>query len=259
MLPEKKDLVEYGKGLLKSQWKDKKGVTGLLESYIHPLQEVEDTAEYYKNLSIYNAVGDDLDRIGHLFGVFRKGRDDSAYRRVILAYISATEPKCSIDGIITACKVYGDTDLVDLWEHFPAHQEVYMGSGFSPDMWSICKDMVAAATSVCVLIDSNRDSLVMAEESPVGQTLISSDGDVYTLENVAGEPAKWQVSSLGDYIEVYAGKSQLAEEGDAEWNPLAEELFSEVLYDVGYIVDESGDNLVDENENKIVYTDFRFR
>ena len=206
MLPDKEDHVEIGLSRLK-QIRRKPIIEGILKSFLVKIQDVEDTAEFYKNLSIFNATGYDLDRIGNLFNVPRLSRADEYYRPAILAYIASTLPNCSIEGIMEAVKAFGQTTYVDLWEHYPAHLEVYMGAGFSPDMYSVLKQMAPAGVSVCVLIDSEGDSLVLSEEAPENKVLVTHAGEGLDLEVEAGVFKTLAVSSSGDYLEYKEAKS----------------------------------------------------
>lgn len=259
MLPDKEDHTVLAKERLRSQWQDKPIINSLLESYTEKIQDVEDTAEYLKQLSIFNSTGEDLNRIGRLYDVLRNGKSDQEYRADILGRISATEPDASPEGIMESCRAYGQTTQVDLHEHFPCFTQVYMGEGFDHDSYSILKNLIPAATIVSLYVDDRGDSIVFSEESPLDSILVNDSDEAFYLEQVEDGFKALVVSTADGSNFSFFNIDTFAEEGDLEWHPFAEELNIGVLFENGNIVDESFDNIVDENGDNITYTDFKFK
>lgn len=258
MLPDKYEHLPLALERLKHQRRGKPVIEGLLASWLIPLQAVSDRAEHYKNLSIFNATGSDLDIYGRLYGVPRNGRSDDEYRSAILGYIASTEPNASPEGIMEALRSYGQTTQVDLHEHFPCYTQVYMGEGFGVDMYTVLQQLKPVGTDIGLYIDDNGDSIVLEEESPSEYFFATNNDELLDVEyNVL------QYKQLAvDNYEGLVGQSynsMFAEELDTEWFPLAEQMDFGVMFETGYIVDELGDNIVDELDNKIIYVDYRFK
>lgn len=258
MLPDKPENIAVGFSRLKYQRRGKRVIEGLLQSYLSPIQDISNEAEFYKNLSVMNATDGNLDLYGRLYGVPRNQRDDSNYRAAILGYIASTEPDASPEGIMEALRSYGQTDLVDLHEHFPCYTQAYMGEGFGADMYTVLKSLVSAGTDVGLYIDNRGDSIVLEEEDPVTQYFVTDEDKLLDLEV---SPLNFNTLSLqtanGSTTESF--NSTFAEELDTTWHPLAEQMDFGVEYQTGNIIDEFGNQIVDEYDNTIIYVDYRFK
>lgn len=258
MLPDKPEHLEEAFSRLKHQRRGKKVIEGLITSYIQPIQTISNDAEHYKNLSIVNATGEDLDLYGKLYGVPRSQRDDPTYRSAILGYIAATEPDASPEGILEALRSYGQTNLVNLHEHFPCYTQAYMGEGFGVDMYTVLKSLIAAGTDVGLYVDNKGDSITLEEEDPMAQYFVTDEDKLLDVEV---SPLTYNTLSLesadGSITSFF--NSQFAEELDTTWHPLAEQMDFGVEYQTGNIIDELGENIIDEYGNHIVYVDYRFK
>lgn len=258
MLPEKPNHLEAGLSRLKHQRKGKKVIEGLISSYLIPVQDVSDGGEFLKNLSIMNATGEYLELYGRLYNVQRNQRTDSQYRSAILGYVASTQPDASPEGILEAIRSYGQTTQVDLHEHFPCYTQLYMGEGFDPDMYTVLKTLVPAATDVGLYIDNMGDSIVLAEETTEALLFSTQQDKLLDVEYLSGQYKNLAVDNFDGSL---SGQSNsiFAEELDTTWFPLAEQMDFGVEYSTGRIIDEFDNYLVDELGNYIIYVDYRFK
>lgn len=249
--------VSDGLSRLKHQRVGKKVIEGLLTSYLQPIQGIANQAEVYKNLSIRNATGEDLDLYGRLYNVTRDNRDDESYRSVILGYIAATQPDASPEGLMGSLRSYGQTEFVDLHEHFPCYTQMYMGEGFGFDMYTVLKTLCPVGTDIGLYVDDRGDSIVLSEDIPETFYFITDQDKFLDIE---APPENPRVLSLDRFNEVFSQQdnSVFAEELDTEWSPLAEQMDFGVSYTRGRIVDENNDFIVDEFGDNITYVEFQF-
>lgn len=258
MLPEKRDLIGDGLDRLKTQWRDKPVIEGLLISFLREIQSLEDTADFLKNLSINNSTGDDLDRIGRLWNVARVGMSDEEYRIAILAYVSSIDPDISPEGIMEALRAFGQTDQVQLHEHFPAFTQTYMGEGFVTDMYTTLRTLVPAATGTSMFIDDNGDSLVFIEEARGSRILVTDEEKGILLDVDEFTETLWGVTTfIGEENSEYF--SEFAEEGDIEFHPLAEELNRGIGEVLGVVLTDDDEEVVDDQGNPVLYRSLVFK
>lgn len=112
--------VQDAENRLLEQYKNQPNISALLDSFIGPIQEIEDGLEALNNNRGVNfAMGVQLDRLGDLVGIARGTMLDDAYRiRIkirIIQNLSQGEPERLIQvysGLIGA-------SLVEIQEHFP--------------------------------------------------------------------------------------------------------------------------------------------
>jgi hypothetical protein len=258
MLPTKRDLIEQGKNRLKSQWQDKAVINGLLESFLIEIQKLEDSAEFLKNISINNSFGEDLDRIGRLWNVQREGRPDDEYRAVILTFVSTIDPDISPEGLLEALRSYGQTDQVQIHEHFPAFIQMYMGDGFTTNMKPVLDNIRPAGVGISLFVDDNGDSIVFQEEFLGSQILVTDEGKGIVLDDDSGIDKLWAVDNflVDDGSEFF---SELAEEGDNNFHPFAEEINREIIVSSGNLIDNELEEVVDYLNGNIVYVDYKFK
>lgn len=259
MYPQTINHEEIALSRLKDQFRDKPVIEGLLKSYVQPMNEVEESLDFLRNISIFSAKGEDLDRIGRLYGVPRQFRDDDSYRQAILGYIASTEPDASPEGIVEALKAFGQTNLVRLHEHYPGYTQVWIGEGYNGDMYPILKTLCPAGTDIGLYIDDRGDSMMFDEEEFVDSILVGDDGRGFALEYAPLDFRALTVSTTeGDLEEGGLDSlSVLAEEGDLTWVPMAELIDRVVYTDSGLIVDEFDDHIVDEFDDNLIYIDIR--
>ncbi len=106
---------------LVSQFNDKPHISGLVQSMVTPLEEMDtDLIELKMQRWINSAIGTQLDGCGYIVGVARLGRNDEEYRTAIkaqiLSNISAATPKALIEGV----RFLTSPDEVQYLESYPA-------------------------------------------------------------------------------------------------------------------------------------------
>lgn len=253
---ERVDHIQEGLELLRTQWKGKVGIEGVLTSYLKPLQDAEDMANYLMDVTIFNAVGEELDIYGWWYGVEREGRRDEPFRAAILSRVGLAEADASPEGIMEAVRAYGQTDQVGIWQHYPAYAPVYMGAGYVADMYTILLTLVAAGVETGLIFDDNGDSFRLTESYSTEKVLVNQEEEAIVLER-AGIPHYWSVSSSA--VRQAAPNYILSENVETGGIPLADISRRGVISVVGRIVDEFDDPIVDELGNNIMYTEIKFK
>lgn len=146
--PIRIDYVEDAKSLLPSQWEDSTRVQGLLESYMLPVQDIEDQLlDIRSGFNANTAVGVQLDIIGGLRGISRLGRGDSQYRQAILSYISVSMGSGTHEDILNLLAALSGGTRQYLWEHYPLGSITYTDT---PPNYGIPK-RIRAATAASVV------------------------------------------------------------------------------------------------------------
>lgn len=107
--------------LYTEQFHDAPNITNLTTALLTPFVALKDALnELYEDRWLSTSEGRQLDLIGEILGLERRGRTDEEYRFLlrfqIFINISKTEPET----LITATRVLSGGDFIRYWEHHPA-------------------------------------------------------------------------------------------------------------------------------------------
>lgn len=111
------------------QYKDKSGINSLVDSFVSPVQILED--EIYKTYTerwILTSQGEQVDGIGKIVGELRLGRNDIDYKLGIITRIYMNTAAGEPDTIISIIDQILKPDLIDYAELYPANYQLYLQS-----------------------------------------------------------------------------------------------------------------------------------
>lgn len=236
--------------LLLSQYSDSPLVQMLLESWLTPVQELEDSLiDFINNNGISNATGAMLDILGEWLGVPRKGRPDSEYRtailgRSVLEGVDGTTEKF-LDVMTTLCQ----SENVTFDEYYPATLYPLAGNGWNNSLITELQKLRPAGVHLRLLVDHSLDSFKFTEILGVDNSLITGDGEEYQVDVDGVKHTLITASSDSEILEERG--DFLAELIDEEWTPPAEVVTRAAKVVDGYLVDDSGNYILDDQGNKI--------
>lgn len=257
--PTKIDQVVLGLKRLITQWQDKPVVVGLLKSYLEQVNTLEDV--YFQLLEergIYEAIGEQLDVIGALFGVSRLGRNDEDYRSAILLKVSQLKDDGTTEVFMQTLRTAGNTNLVNFWEHDSGDVHAYMGEGYTSKSYGVLENAVPAGVNLRLVVDNRGDSFIPTELIPQAGDLQVNDGivisDLQVDDSVVVSDLQTQTAaSLPD------DRGKLPELVDVDGlNPLAELIIRDSFQFNDNLIYENSDLMIDENGFELLYTDYNF-
>lgn len=144
------NFVKEAKALLIEQFKRLPNVNSLVDIFVKPIQEIENTAaELYKMRSIATAAGVQLDGIGEIVGEPRNGLLDNEYRSLILTKIFLNASCGQAEFIITFILKTTDSPTVIISEYYPATLRIEINADTIPaGFYSRLKRSIAAGVNL---------------------------------------------------------------------------------------------------------------
>jgi hypothetical protein len=249
--PEEINIVADGQSKATSRWEDKPVFQGLLLSYLQNIQVVENL---YRQLlderDIYSAIGAQLDVLGALVGELRLGKEDEPYRQAIFSRIAINTADGTPEKALEILQVISSSNLVNVWEHYAAAVYYYTGGVVTNASGQTMDNSSPAGVVARLLFDENGDSLVPSDL--IGDTPnLFDDAANQIIDDNSNDIV---ASSLIDNS-VPGDRSFLPEIEDTDLiNPLADLLTKDPLSVIsGLIIDDAGDNIVDDSGNFIQY------
>lgn len=162
-------------------FKDKPKIAALLSAFVSPTQDIEAILyDLFGQRSIDTAVGYQLDILGEIVGVKRKGRSDSDYRLAIIGKIAINTSEGTSEDLIAIFNFL--TGSVKSWITFvyPAEVGIYadknLGGLNVEEIYNICQSIIAGGVKLFGIGSYNSDGS--------GDPTFAFDGDAYG--NVAG-------------------------------------------------------------------------
>lgn len=246
---ERIDHTEQAKELMLSQFKDSETLNGLLESWMVPLQELEDSLhDFMENNGISTATGVMLDIIGEYFGVDRANRSDDQYRSAILARAISERTDGTTAKFISGLISLTQTNFSTFYDYFPRTVYAHVGGGYSPTIYGDIQRLKPAGRHLRVLIDIDHDSMVFVETLERDNNLVTGDLDPYIVV-VDGVEYNLIVNFSGSDTLEESGE-YLAEPFDEEFFPFADEISGDIFTVSDILTDENGDFIIDNEGNR---------
>lgn len=182
------DIIQQGLDRLPFQpWNDKPTVTGLLQSLLTPVQEVEDLLHQLNNeRSIDVAAGKQLDMYGVLFDVARAGRLDEEYRSAIKGAIAGQLVSGTAPDIKNTSKFVTGASVCNIFEHFPGAAYVFVNK---PVSYSAARAIEGSAMCGVRTRTSWADTdyfTPVSERGTYSNVVIDEDGNFILLDTVSG-------------------------------------------------------------------------
>ena len=248
--PYYKDVVEDGLNRLLHQWKDKPYAVGFLQSLLENVQVVEDLYQQLLNeRSIYTAIGVQLDVLGLILGIDRNGRDDEAYRAALLARISFNTGNSTPESMLEVLRLLTNSDVVDIWEHFPASAHLYAETGVTNDVALTSYYTSAAGVNTRVMTDQGGGSFIPSEISYAEFDLVTE-----ALDNIEVDTGDL-LQTINVVDEGSGDNSWLPELDDPEeTNFLCDVLPNKIYrFQIGNIITQDGDIVAMDNGDTLEY------
>ena len=186
--------IEDAKDRLIEQYKHKKKLTALLESFVEQIQKLEDaTYGMFGMLSIENSEGVQLDKIGEIVEQKRESFSDQEYRILLYAKIGVNISNGEINRVIDIWKLITNANIVHLIEMFPASLALESSNEVPPELLEIAYEMISKIVGAGIKIDHlttfTEDNAFAFAGSSIGNP--GGFGDVSNPE-VGGEFASLQ-------------------------------------------------------------------
>lgn len=258
-IPVQIDHTERALDRLLSQWENSPKLKGLIKSFSEEVDELEDCLfQMLNERGIYTAVGAQLDIIGALFDIGREGRTDTQYRNAILEATGIDGQDGTTEVFMQSLRTHTGSDFVDFWEHLSGDVHALLGDGFYYNSWADLQNNVPAGVSLRIYVDDQFDSFQGAE-------LITTTADLQTNleEDIQVTPDGVSLFDLqvefGDIGGEFDELSILPEIVDTGGEPFfAELLFTFVFTESGNIVDDTGEFIIDNDNNTLIWIDYHF-
>lgn len=232
-----------------SQYEGYDNLNSLLESWVTPLQSVEDLVIYYMNSSgITTASSGLLDVIGGWVGVSRDARVDEEYRVAILAKGLLESADGTTEVFLQGLRTLCQTTYATFHEYLYGHVYAYAGEGVNNAVLDELRAISPAGIHVRLIVDDRFDSFSHSEILSIDNNLVTGDEEPYILENGSVE-GEWEVSeSSGEELD--EDGDYLAEILDEEWTPLAEMVIRGKIV-LSDLVDGDNNPITDEDGETI--------
>lgn len=250
------DYKELMGGLLLSQHETDEVMTGITLSYAAAIQELEDALILFTETNgISNAVGGMLDIIGSWVGLERASMPDDAYRVAILAKISSEGSDGTTENFLQILRTLTNTDKVTFFEQFPATAYAMVGR-WSPNLADEVQNIKPAGVEVRLLVGKELDVQKWATASNVDDLLHTEIEDTYevVIDGVPYDLATTVVSSSS----ATGTTTCFGWAGHTSENARPPMFIAQkgVRIESGLLVDNNGDQIVDDLGNPINYIEY---
>ena len=250
--------VELGLERNLSQWKDSPNLQGLFQSFLEQSDVLEDVLfQILQDRGIYEAVGEQLDVIGALFGIDRGNKTDEQYRAAILQKISTINTDGTSEVFMQVLRNISNSSFVDFWEHDSGDVHAFLGDGFNFNTYPDLEDLVPAGVSLRVYVDDEADSFVGSEiQQIISDLQTNNNEDIQVTDGVDTFDLQVQTGEIDDTNAELAILPEIVDNIETPY--LAELLFSGVTTVSGLFVDNEGNFIIDNDNDNIIWTDYTF-
>jgi hypothetical protein len=251
--------VDVGLDRLLSQWDESPKLRGLLQSYLEQADELEEVLfQLLNERGIFTAIGVQLDVIGALFNLTRDGRTDTQFRNAILERANVVGDDGTTEVFMQSLRTHTNSNFVDFWEHQSGDVHALLGDGYYYNTWADIKKKVAAGVNLRIYVDDEFDSF---EGSEVVEQVF--DLQTNNAEDIQVTPDGITLYDLqvqfGGVASENAQLSILPEIQDITEKPyFAELLYTFVYAESGNIVDNTGEFIIDNETNTLIWVDYHF-
>lgn len=252
------DHIAQADELMLSQFEGSTNIMGLIKSWLSPVQKIEDDLEAFINSNgISTAKGEMLDIIGSWMGVDRGSKSDAQYKQAILTEASLELANPSTVSFYQSMKAVTGSDVVNFLENYPPTVYAHLGAGWDYSSYEQLKRVTKAGVNLVVMVDYNHDSFYMSEIISVDNAIIDHTGEDYILRT-DGLDDTW-ISSSSDGVLADDSGSIMADTIDPEGSGkvMADVLTKTYTIVDGFIVDQDGNRMVDDQGNFFTYRDIQ--
>lgn len=125
--------AERLKSLLLHQFQDKETFLGFVDGFAISAQDLEDELfRFFNELSLNEAIGQQLDGIGEILGEPRLARNDDDYRAFLSVRITINISRGEPETLISVLAAITESTFVLLTEVFPARVEMFFNGATIP-------------------------------------------------------------------------------------------------------------------------------
>jgi hypothetical protein len=221
MTVERIDHIAQAHDLILFQHEGKETTTAILDSWINPVQSMEDSLlDMMSNSGITNAQGEMLNIIGGWMGVDRNGMADPEYRTEILGQAAIINADGTTENLLETMRVLGNTNYVTFEEYYPHTVYACMGDGYNNETITQLRKVVMAGTHIRLKVSDKLNAFVMADTVTDADQLITGSGDSYQVD-VGGTKYELVTTSRSSFTTIATG-NYFAELFDTTWTPLAD-------------------------------------
>lgn len=240
------DHIAQSKDLMLSQFENKPTINALLDSWLTPLQNMEDDLIAFMNANgINTGSGEMLDIIGTWFGLTRDSRTDPEFRAAILSRALLSRMDGTTEKFLEGGRVLCNTEYFTFYEYFPATGYAHSGEGYNNSTLQELRRIAPAGVHVRLLVDVKHNSFTLANILFEDNALVTGDGEEYIVD-IAGEKHTL-VTNLTDSIVLDNRGSTLPELFQDEFDPLPSLVVKNAKSVSGFLVDNNGNQIVDNN------------
>ena len=186
--PVLKDSVAVGLGRLIEQFEDKPNIKGTLTSFLEETQKVEDLAfDVNGAFDKDTAIGVQLDVIGKLVGVKRKGNSDVIYRDELDNQIDANTADGTLNNLIDILTKVTSGN-VQVFEHFPADIHIVVDTPEDVTTAALVEEITSAGVNrTMAFLPSGGEMLITQEIGELRRFVMTGQGDqVVTNDGLGG-------------------------------------------------------------------------
>lgn len=187
MIEKNVDIDASLKSLLLYQFQQQPNFLGLISGFATSSQDIEDEIYRFLNeLSLKDAVGQQLDGIGEILGEERENRDDETYRAALSVRITINISRGEPETLISVLAAITNSTYIQLTELFPARVEMFFnGIIIPPDLVENMNKVKAAGVQLQLVGNSSTNPFVFAGDplgggfNEEGQSLGGEISEVY--------------------------------------------------------------------------------
>jgi len=117
-------------------------------------QDIEDAGfSLYGRLDIDNSVGAQLDRIGGIVGLARRGWSDTLYRILLKAKAGQNTSYGTIEDVISVWQLLAQANQVQVVETYPAQVDLYSDTPIHEEIAAFVRDLMQKVVVAGVQVD----------------------------------------------------------------------------------------------------------
>lgn len=169
-MAEKHDnIAERLQSLLLYQFQQQPNFVGLVDGFAVSGQDMEDQIyRFFNELSIKDAVGEQLDGLGEILGEPRGDQDDETYRASLSVRITINISRGEPETLISVLAAITDSTFIQLTEIYPARVEMFFnGITIPADLLANMNKVKAAGVQLTLTGNSSSNPFTM-EGDPLG-------------------------------------------------------------------------------------------
>lgn len=252
-----KDQTEEAKDLLLSEYNNSPTLQALLESWVHPCQDFEQSLiDFVNGNGISVATGTMLDTIATWFGLERELRTDAELRTAILARAILSGMDGTTRNFIRGGQIICNTYFFTFYDYYPATAYVHVGEGYTNATIEELRRIKPAGVELRMLVDVKFDSFSFSDVIALDNSLITGTQEDY-LVVVDGETHVLIVSSSTNEV-LDARGDYFSESFESDGAFLSELVVEKAKAVNNTLVDDQGNTITDVNGTPFTVIEYEY-